>query len=310
MAETSFERLGTPTAGRATVNKVGDGWGIEASHAVAVDPVLHLPLHDPRIPAPLPEPPPAPAPTEAEHRAALVEAKAAQQRADAALAKAVEAHGRALALVETCKQTLAGYASQDFDRLAATLTSLRDDDGGLTLPALDDRLIRRETAKLDLEDAEAAAETLLHELTLAREQADAAARRVNMAVMSVLSIAVADRIADQHADLLRQAAALMDTLLAFDRFSAGSGVRLSGKVSTLVLSQGTALLARLRDTSSWRAAAEKLLADPMAEISADDIATAPSKPYVVDNTVAPPLEMREEDRRALLASLPSQRKSA
>jgi hypothetical protein len=145
MAESSFNRLG-PGMGvtPATVARVGGGWGISGSHAVADDPKLHPPLAMPGGNPPAPYVPPPPQPTEGEHRGALAEALEAKRRADEVATKAAEAHDRALALVEQRRTELAGYASLDDDRFARTLDSLRDDDGSVTLPGTDDRLIRRE----------------------------------------------------------------------------------------------------------------------------------------------------------------------
>ena len=100
-------------------------------------------------------------------------------------------------------------------------------------------------------------------MTTAAEQA---AREVNRCAVNVLSHRAA-AIADEYTELLRQAALRMVTLHAFDHFSANSGAPLPGKVSSLLLAEGTAALARQRDTSSWRAARERLLADPQAEVS-------------------------------------------
>jgi hypothetical protein len=309
MAETSFAKLQTPTALRAEVTKTGPGWGIEASHAVASDPVLHMPLHDPRIPQPAPQPPSPPQPTEQQHRTALAAAIEAQKRADAACGAAADAHARALLLVERRREALAAFVGLDDDRLAATLHSLRDDDGSdsVAIPAADERLIRRETARLDLQDAEAAAETLLHELILMRGEADAAAREVNRLVASVLAH-MADAIAGEHADLIAEAEAKLETLHAFDFFSANTGARPSGRVQTLLLGSGHAALARERDTSTWQRARERLLADPEAEIVIEGPTPQPSRatawPVIVSDTILDTatgerLSMAEASRRML-----------
>lgn len=47
MAETNLGNVLKPTGTRTTVNKVGDGWGIAGSHAVADDPKLHRPFSVP-----------------------------------------------------------------------------------------------------------------------------------------------------------------------------------------------------------------------------------------------------------------------
>jgi hypothetical protein len=274
VAENSFERLGTPTASRAEINRVGDGWAVAASRATADDPKLHLPLHTPGGNPPPPYMPPPPQPSEQEHRAALIAALEHQKADDSKLASAAEAHARSLRLVEQRKQALAGFASLADDRLAQTLDSLRDDDGAVTLPGADDRLIKREIARLDLEDAERACETLAAELASMVSASEQAARDVSRAVVSVLSH-IADRAADEHAEALAQAAACKELLHEFDQFSANSGVRLSGKVHSILLANGTGV-AKLRDTSSWRTAREKLLADPRAEIVIDT--PAPAKP--------------------------------
>jgi hypothetical protein len=73
-------------------------------------------------------------------------------------------------------------------------------------------------------------------------------------------------MADAHGEHLRQAAAIKEMLCEFDQFSANSGV-ISGKVTQVVLSTGTAGLAKLRDLSSWRRARDTLLADPQAAVS-------------------------------------------
>jgi hypothetical protein len=250
---------------RAEVNKVGDGWGLSATHAVADDPKLHLPF-DKLPPAPPPEPPPR-QPTEAEHRAALADAIAAQARADEAVTKASETHDRAIALVAQRRQELANLASLDSDRFARTLDSLRDDDGFQTVPGEDDRLVKRETARLNLEDAESAEAILLADRAVLATAAGNAAATVDRLAVAVLSHR-ANAIADQHNECLRQAAVLKDTLHAFSHFSANSG-GLSGKVSSILLADGRSALAKLRDKSGWRAARDKLLADPQAEITTD-----------------------------------------
>jgi hypothetical protein len=296
MPENSFERLGTPTAPRAEVARVGPGWGHSTSYATADDPKLHLPLSTPGGNPPPSYVPPPPQPSEQQHRDALIAAIETQRDADAKLTAATEAHARALKLIKERQQVLAGFASLDDERLARTLDSLRDDDGGTTLPGTDDRLIKREIARIEVEDAERAAETLMHDLILAREQQGAAAKQVNMLATSVLSHE-ADDIADRHNELLRQAAVELEKLHEFNHFTANTGVPLSGKVTSLLLAGGTAGLTRLRDTSGWRAARDRLIEDPQAEI---DIKHMPSKPYVVDNSVIPVGGMREEDRLRLL----------
>jgi hypothetical protein len=77
----------------------------------------------------------------------------------------------------------------------------------------------------------------------------------------------ADKILEQRSELLREAAKRMETLIAFDHFSANSGVKLSPELAGALMSQGTAALAKLRDASEWQAARDQLLADPQAEIS-------------------------------------------
>jgi hypothetical protein len=263
VAENSFERLHKPEASRGEVRRVGDRWGIAASHAVADDRTFHPPF-DKLPPAPPPEAP-APAPTEAQHRAALADARAAQGRADEAVSRASEAHERAIALVVKRRTELAGYAALDSDRFARTLDSLRDDDGGATVPGEDDRLVRREIAKLDLDDAERAEATLMAERAVLATAAGNAAREANRLAMCVL-MHTADRLADEHNEHLRQAAAKKEMLHAFDHFSANSGAPMPGKVTSLLLSGGTAGLAKQRDTSSWRSARDQLLADPQAQV--------------------------------------------
>jgi hypothetical protein len=306
MPETKFE--GVMRAPQAVVAKVGGGWAVEGAHAVASDPVLHLPLHDPRIPQPAPQPPPAPPPTEAEHRAALADALERQRQADEAVTQASAAHERAMALVAQRRTELAAFASLDDDRFARTLDSLRDDNGFGTTPNEDERLAKREIAKVKLDEAERAEATLMAERAVMAQAAGNAAREVNRLAVSVLCC-VADGIADEHAALLREAAVRKSLLFSFDQFAANSGARLSGKVATLVLSDGQAALARLRDTSQWRAAKQRLLEDPMAEISIS-IQPAASQPRAVDYTVTPPGGLREEDRVALAFELEQQRKSA
>jgi hypothetical protein len=284
MAENSFSRMPRPTAPGVTVNRTGDGWGVGASHAEAYDRTTHLPFATPGTNPPPAYVPPAPPPSEASLRAALVAAIEQQKAADERLHAATEAHGRALKLIEDRKQALAAFSGLDDDRMLATLNSLRDDDGGATLPRSDDRLIRREVAKLDVDDAERAAETLLHELVLFRQQADAAAQEVNRLIVSVLSH-TADRIADEYNDLLRQEAARKEVLHAFDQFSANSGARLSGKVSSILMAGGTAGLTKMRDTSEWQAARAALLKDPQAEITIDT--PAPPAPQAAWQPIIP-----------------------
>jgi hypothetical protein len=269
VAETKLE--GVVRAPQAVVTHVGDGWGIAASHATADDPVLHLPFD--KLPAPTPDPPPPPAPSEAQYRASLAQALAAQVQADEAVSRATEAHERAIALVTKRRTELSSYASLDSDRFARTLDSLRDDDGYQTTPGEDDRLIKREIAKLDLEEAERAETTLLNERAVRASAAGDAAKEVNRLATCVL-LHKAEAMADEYNEHLRQAAAIKEALHEFDWFSANSGAR-SGKVTNILLSSGTAALAKLRDTSSWREARDKLLADPQAEIS---IATPTPKP--------------------------------
>jgi hypothetical protein len=267
LAENSLERLVTPTALRAETRNVGPGWDATLGRAGAEDRSVHLPFSTPYDPpAALPPQPPPPAPTEQERRDALAAALEQQARADAAFCRATDAHTRAVRLIDERKQAIAGFASLEDERLAATLDSLRDDDGGTTLPAMDDRLVKREIARLDLDDAEKAAETLLHELLLMRDEAAAAARRVNMLAVAVLTH-TADRLVDEHSELLRQAAAIKEQLHAFDHLSANSGASLSGKLSSLLLAEGMTALAKQRDTREWQAARAALLKDPMAEIT-------------------------------------------
>jgi hypothetical protein len=292
VAEVKFQ--GTLRAPRAEITKVGPGWGIEGTHAVAADTRLHLPFD--RLPAPAPEPPRAPAPTEAEHREQLALARNAQQVADAALAKAIETHDRALKLVEERRAAFVSYATLDDDRLLETLNSLRDDDGVVTLPATDERLIRRETARLDLEAAMQAEAALLAERAVLATAAGNAAREADRLATCVLGHK-ADAFADRHDWHLRQAGLCKEVLYEFDRFSAGSRTPLSGKVVSILLADGRAALTRIRDTSSWRAARDALLADPYAEISIEPV---PSSPAI---TIP---EISEEERAARLASLPSQ----
>jgi hypothetical protein len=295
VAETSFERLQTPTAPRAEVRRVGGGWGVEGAHAVASDPKLHLPFD--RLPPAPPTVAPPPAPTEAEHRDQLALARKAQQAADAALEKAVEAHGRALALVEERKRALADFATLDSDRLAATLDSLRDDNGGTALPGYDERLIRRETARLDLEAAVQAEATLLAERAVLATAAGNAARESDRLANCVLGHK-ADAIADKYNWHLHQAGLCKAPLFSFDQFSAGSGANLSGKVTSILMADGMAALTRIRDTSAWRAARDALLADPYAAICIEHAAAPPPVKTVP--------ELSEAEVAARLASLPSQ----
>jgi hypothetical protein len=109
-------------------------------------------------------------------------------------------------------------------------------------------------------------------------------------------------MADAHNAHLKAAAADQATLCEFDQFSANTGAVQSGKITSVVLASGN--LAKLRDTSGWRRARDQLLADPLAKIDLDMVRGAPSKPAVVIP------EMSEEERRAVLANLPSQRQSA
>ena len=67
--------------------------------------------------------------------------------------------------IEQRKATLASYGSLDDDRLAATLNSLRDDDGFATLPADDERLVKREIAQRHLDEAIQAEAALLSVLS-------------------------------------------------------------------------------------------------------------------------------------------------
>jgi hypothetical protein len=68
-------------------------------------------------------------------------------------------------------------------------------------------------------------------------------------------------------------------------------------------------LAKVRDTGGWQTARERLLADPLAEISTDFVAASVGPtPRLVEH-VAPVPEMREEDR-IRLAWEQEQRKSA
>ena len=90
--------------------------------------------------------------------------------------------------------------------------------------------------------------------------ADQAKRRVDRLVVGILSFQ-ADRIYDERAELVAQAATLMQQLLSFDRFAAGRQVQLSGKLSSLLIGQGTAELAKVRDVSQWQAARAALLAE-------------------------------------------------
>jgi hypothetical protein len=294
VAEVKFQ--GTLRAPQAAVAKVGPGWGVEGAHAVASDTKLHLPFD--RLPAPAPEPPRAPTPTELEHRQALAAAIEVRKTADAALAKAIETHDRALKLVEERKATFVSYATLDDDRLLETLNSLRDDDGVVTLPATDERLIRRETARLDLEAAMQAEAALLAERGVLASAAGNTAREADRLAHCVLGH-IADAFADAHNWHLQQADLCRKPLFDFDQFSANSGATLSGKVQAILMADGmSAALVRIRDTSAWRAARDRLLADPMAEVS---IAHAAAPPPVI--TVP---ELSEAEVAARLASLPSQ----
>jgi hypothetical protein len=300
VAETKLS--GAMRAPAAVVNRVGPGHAIAGAHAVADDHALGLPFHDPRIPQPLPEPPTAPPPTEQEHREQLASAIEALQRAEAALATAADTHARAIARVEERRAACDAFAALETEAMEAELESIRLGQGVELSPDLRLRLAQREQARVDLDRAMTAAETLLYELILMRGQADAAGKRVNMLASSVLSH-VADRLADEHSEHLRQAALRKETLFEYDHFSAGFGAMLlSGKVQSILVADGGAALARIRNTSAWRAARDKLLTDPRAEVS---IEHAPSNPVV---TIIP--EMSEEERRAVLANLPSQRGSA
>jgi hypothetical protein len=265
MAENSFSRLGTPTAPRAEVNRVGPGWGVEATHGVAIDPVLHLPLHDPRILAPAPELPAAPPPSEAQHRQALAAALATQAQADEQASRAAEGHERALRLVARLQTELASYSALDSDRFARTLDSLRDDDGFATVPSENEQLFKRERAKLDLEDAVGAEGVLLRELGAANTAAGNAVREAERLATHVL-MHTAEQLADEYDGLLQRAEGIREVLCQWDQFSVGSHVQ-SGKINRVVLSSGMTALAKLRDTSSWRAAKNQLLANPQADVS-------------------------------------------
>jgi len=98
-----------------------------------------------------------------------------------------------------------------------------------------------------------------------RTAAEQAGRGANRLAVSVLSH-TANRIADERAALLRQAELKKDTLHDFDHFSANSGVGLSGKVTSILVADGPAARAPLRNTSVWRAARDKLLADPQTVV--------------------------------------------
>jgi hypothetical protein len=254
---------------RAEINRVGAGWD-GPTRAEAVAP-LALPL---TVPGGLPEavaPPPPPPPTEAELRERLSLARAFKHAATETLKRAEAAHQRAEVHRENCARSLANYAHLDAAIAEHTIQALRCDAGRLD-PSLSDEaevaLAERDSLRAQLTAADTALSTFRRELAEASQRAGDAARDADRAAVKVLAC-TAERLAQKHADAVRETTRLFELLASFDRVTGTRGSSLPRSVRSVLvdaLPDPRGNLMRKLDTSMWTTGIEQLLADPLAII--------------------------------------------
>jgi hypothetical protein len=266
MAESDLAKTSYRGVARAEINIVTPPDLDAAMRTIKDDLHTYEPLIGPGHFAPGFAPPEPPAPTEQQLRERLVAALDAEHQADDRLALAQSAHVRALRHVEQCQAALDAFANLDDEIAASTIAQLVDADRSRIELAVDlhDRIAEREMGRVALQAARTADETLSRDLTEARGKAAEAGRRADALIAAVLSFK-AQAVAERHAALLEQAAAVAETLHAFNQFAANRLYTMPQTVRA-VLGNDTATLARRRDHSSWREAAARLRADPLAVI--------------------------------------------
>jgi hypothetical protein len=253
----------------AEVNRTGPGWSLD-QRVERADATSHF--HVEPVELPPPEPLPVP-PTEAEPRERLRDALDAQAIADTALASAMSAHARAERHRQSCVVAVASYSTIEDEAAEATADDLRGGEPRPLPRELVYRMGEEACGQLGLRSAEKALAKLTEELEAARGAADTAARAVRAAEAAVLGITAA-QFAYRHLTLLAEAAAVVEVLHSYDKAVTGSGATLPGVVAAVLRQHGGDGFVRPSDTSQWKAAAERLRADPLGAEVVVDIAAA------------------------------------
>jgi hypothetical protein len=214
-------------------------------HDNTLDP---LPVVDRPLPSPsdrqTPEQVPREPPGEAERRRVLVEALAAREAAQRALAADHEAHERALRNQTRARTAVSRFIDLDGRIEDHTTTALREGGSGELTPELRQHLHEREVANTEADHADRAVQTFLHELSRATERHKRAETAVTKAAHEVIEVG---------RDAVRDAARRLDDKLQAHR----------------------QVVHRPDEAAPWRRVRDALLADPLG---ADLSVTVPDVP--------------------------------
>jgi hypothetical protein len=216
------------------------------------------------VPLPSPIAPPPPRPTEAQLRETLEQCIATRDFTNEAASAATEAHVRSVRHTERCRTHLASFDGLD-DRITdLTVAQLRG-EGGRPRPdgqgdELKRRVVERDLAKADAAAAERAERVLAAAAADARADAEKATRAAQIAAAAVTMI-LAERLAEKVVDLESEAQRLREKLHGADFV----GVQAPQALRT-VYGDGQRFL-RPVDKSAWAALRQRLMDDPMAELT-------------------------------------------
>jgi hypothetical protein len=258
VAETDFARFSphTPIA-QARVNVTG---GLPSEISIADDGSIAHAL--PRVPASTPQPPP-PAPTEQEFRDKLTTAIAHERETADRLAEAKAACDRAGQHLQACEAAMREFANLDDEIKNNFIAQIRTGVAPATTEALRQRNAAQAAAHSDHLGASNANVAFQREQAEAQAAATEASVQVERLCARILGFA-AERIADQHAALLAEAAKLVERLAAFDQFVTRMRAPLPNPVRH-VLGNAPVNLAMRRDPAEWVDAAAALRANPQGE---------------------------------------------
>jgi hypothetical protein len=199
-------------------------------------------------------------------REQLAQALAAKQGADTAAALARADRDRAESHVAKCQRRLSEYEGLHDEITAETIVQLRDVGRAVELSdGLRGKVAELDAALIEAAAAERALAQLEREHAEAAGVAAAASRAAETTIAAIL-MRHAESLAWRHLELLAEAGAVRQSLLAANHALANKGVFPPGIVLQVL---GTSIpeLARVQDTGPWQRAAEALRADPRAEVA-------------------------------------------
>jgi hypothetical protein len=268
MATNFMENLDpSMTVARAGVSVTERGIMPSPHSHVRSDAQLHVPLYDPRSIAatswkPQPAPPP---PTETELREALAKAIEEHRAREEQLQAAEAAHARGQDHRRRAQAKMAEFLSLDAEVTASTKSALLAGADPKLSEALAEKINARARAIVEATAAETVLSELLADLARCSEAAGTASRALDIAACKVLACE-ADRLAQEHDELLAKARSISLCLLGADRLSTPLRVAMSNKVYAACRNIAHDHRSASEHLRTWQEQQRRLRSDPDAVI--------------------------------------------